>query len=118
MHGFEEIQNLELFKVIRKILSQEEFSSVCIQTENLNNYIEKLMPTCSDRGNYKYIAETRDFKKLHIDDSDCFPRYYFSIDCLIAEILLFMYARKELLVGNIMVFSSSINKFVCVCSFQ
>ena len=49
-----------------------------IETENTINHIERLSPTCKDRGAYRWIAEAKPKSKVVIDGHDMFPRLYFS----------------------------------------
>ena len=53
--------------------------------DGITFHIERLMPTCSDRGDWKVLVESRNWKHS-VDDSDMFPRYYFNWDRMLLEI--------------------------------
>lgn len=82
-------------------ISQDEFQiiidflwDICIETPHANLYIERL-PNYSDRGRYKWIAESKDNRILTIDGGDMFPRLFFLSESLTAEIKAWTAARNE-----------------------
>jgi len=68
---------------------------VSIKMANGMVTIERVMPTCFDRGNYIVKASSRDNHKLYIDGADMFPRYYFDLEAMITEIEAWIDTRKQ-----------------------
>lgn len=89
--------NAEIYYVLKELLSTFSARYIVIKTKYTTHHIERLMPTCKDRGRWKWIAETdmeafeemekNDEARLsHIDRADLFPRLYFRDDSLINEV--------------------------------
>lgn len=51
-------------------------------------------PGHCDRGNF--IAKIFNGPSVHIDDQDCWPRYYFDFDVAQSEVLAWLEKRKQL----------------------
>ena len=90
---------------LKELLSDRK-NCIFIGTEYTHHYIERVMSTCSDRGRWKWFAETnskyiQDVEKIeaaqvcHIDAADLFPRYYFLDDSLINEIIAWLDVRGQ-----------------------
>ena len=76
-----------------------------METDYTIHYFERLMPTCRDRGRWKWIAETKpeaygnkEASHCHIDHQDLFPRLYFSEISLAAEFFEWLKQRSQAIV--------------------
>jgi len=78
---------------------------IVIDTKYTRLHIERLMGSCSDRGRWKWIAETKtdayeehplsvEASRSHIDGGDMFPRLYFLDDSLCNEIFSWLHKRN------------------------
>jgi hypothetical protein len=94
------LEHRECFSLLLKVY----VPYIVVKTKYTTNHIEKLMPTCSDRGRWKWIAETNydAFDKMrddeeaqnsHIDGADCFPRFYFRDESLVTELFAWIMRR-------------------------
>jgi hypothetical protein len=79
------------------------FYYILIETKYTRHYIEKFMPTCADRGKWKWIAVNyginyqdeidEEGHRSHIDGSDCFPRLFFQDDSMCNELFAWLQMR-------------------------
>lgn len=60
--------------------------------DGITMHIEKVMSTAADRGEWKVLVESHNWKHS-VDQADCFPRYYFRWDFMILEIEEWMRRR-------------------------
>lgn len=78
---------------------------IVIETKYTMLHIERLMGSCSDRGRWKWIGETKidayeerpiweEASRSHIDGGDMFPRLYFLDDSLCNEIFAWLHKRN------------------------
>ena len=98
-----EIINDLVEKAIFDFFRHEFFGWIEIDLNYATISIEKLMPTCADRGKYKILATHKfeHFDKCYIDYEDAFPRYYFSFECMIRELKSWIKARPQLEIDEI-----------------
>jgi|GEM_PF-3013186 hypothetical protein len=79
---------------------------IVVETDFTINHFEKLLASCSDRGSFKWIAETKvcayeaastceSARLAHIDECDYFPRAYFFADSLLKEFEMWRRKRKQ-----------------------
>lgn len=54
----------------------------------------ELRPTYCNRGTFLVNANSNDPARITIDWADGFPRYYFSAECCVSELLAWMAARE------------------------
>lgn len=83
--------------VIRTMMRQHSVMYIVIETLYTAHHLERLMPTCRDRGRWKWIGESKteywegleknvpEARKSHIDRGDMFPRFYFLDSSFINE---------------------------------
>lgn len=87
------------------LLTRRPVLCVVIKTKATVHYIEKLPPSCKDRGKIKWWAETTfididtgsdydEAQRSHIDQGDLFPRVYFHTDTFLKEFLTWLTIRK------------------------
>jgi hypothetical protein len=83
-------------EILRAMMETYSTYYIVIKTKFTTHHLEKLMPTCKDRGKWKWIAETNHeaFEEMgrdgearlsHVDGGDLFPRLYFLRDSFINE---------------------------------
>jgi hypothetical protein len=90
---------LERLKILSKLV--KFFNYVVIETEKTTSHIELLSATCSDRGRYKWIVESKAPRELTIDSFDMFPRLYFEESSLVAEIEAWLIKREQFDISSI-----------------
>lgn len=90
-------------KAIKKFFRHESFGWVEIDLNYAVISIELLLPSCSDRGNFKVLADHKveHSDKCYIDYADGFPRYYFNFDCMIDELKSWILSRNKLEIEKI-----------------
>jgi hypothetical protein len=82
--------------LLRAMMKTYSIHYIVIHTKFTTHHLEKLMPTCHDRGKWKWIAETKpeafeemdnneESRKSHVDRNDLFPRLYFLGESFINE---------------------------------
>lgn len=52
-------------------------------------------PSYCDRGRFTVKAFSSDYSKFYIDESDCFPRYYFKMENLLSELKAYIDFNKD-----------------------
>lgn len=65
-----------------------------VEATSTRHHIEMLMPSVSDRGRYKWIAEGE-----NVDCADCFPRLYFLQDSFSEEFNAWLAVRNQKIVA-------------------
>lgn len=76
---------------------------IVLESKNTRHHLEILSPSCSDRGIYKWIAESKDSRIITVDDHDMFPRYYFLSESLIKEMVEWLKKRNELIIPKVFI---------------
>ncbi|HMG68277.1 MAG TPA: hypothetical protein VK588_11350 [Chitinophagaceae bacterium] len=100
--------NKTALEVVSRLLNNNFY--IVIETEYTKHHIERLMPTCKDRGRFKWIAETKgeaygakglkkEARFSHIDNADLFPRLYFRDESLINEISDWLKMRNLIIIN-------------------
>ncbi len=93
-------------RVLRNFLLFTYVNYMVVESKYITHHIERLKGTCNDRGSVKWIAESNkrywedvdaipDSRLSHIDESDCFPRFYFKTENFIDELEQFNTIRKQ-----------------------
>ncbi len=83
-----------------------EILYIVVETDFIQNHIEKVPRSNRDRGTVKWIAETKnaafesmdddeDARKCHIDNADCFPRFYYHPESFLNELAAFLSVRNQ-----------------------
>jgi hypothetical protein len=92
-----------MVEILKNLLQTQIY--IVITTKYTIHHIEKLSPSCKDRGKWKWIAEPiqpnqyenqqidEEARLSHIDQSDLFPRLFFNDFCIMSEILSFLSTR-------------------------
>ncbi len=105
----EEVDQVVYYAVLKSLMATFSARYIVIKTKYTIHHIERLMPTCKDRGKWKWIAETNTaaFKDMEdyaearqslIDNGDLFPRLYFRDDSLMNEISHWMQMRNLIII--------------------
>ncbi len=105
----EEVDQVVYYAVLKSLMAAFSARYIVVKTKYTTHHIERLMPTCKDRGKWKWIAETnteayREMEKndearlSHIDRADLFPRLYFRDDSLMNEISHWMQIRNLIII--------------------
>ncbi len=100
-----DVSNEVKFDLIRAMMKTYSIHYIVIHTKFTTHHLEKLMPTCKDRGAWKWIGETKHeaFDEMgrggeaglsHIDRGDMFPRLYFLTDSFINEFREWLKCRE------------------------
>lgn len=92
--------------IFRNMIESKTSSYIVIETANTLHHIERLSTSVADRGRYKWSAEMKasayvevalnlsdEAKRSHIDEADCFPRYFYMEQSLINEVFQFIIVR-------------------------
>lgn len=91
------------FDVIRTMMHSYSVGYITIETQCTIHHLERLMPTCRDRGRWKWLAETKadifdsdneEWQRSNIDHADCFPRLYFKEDSFLNEFREWLRVRE------------------------
>jgi hypothetical protein len=102
-------------RVLRNFLLYTTIKYMVVDTKYITHHVEKLLPTCRDRGSVKWIAESNmrywqevdtvpESRLSHIDGGDMFPRLYFGEENFCDELKRFNKIRgQELLTLTVMV---------------
>jgi hypothetical protein len=89
-----------------RLIGAMDVKYLVVETDYTTNHFEKLLGSCSDRGSFKWIAETNmtayeenmqdpRAHKAKINGSDLFPRLYFYADCLVKEFRRWCAIRQQ-----------------------
>lgn len=95
----------EIINSLYKIIDTPDNNYFIVETKWTINHFEKLLPSCRDRGKWKWIAETKctafnnqdddpEIQRSFIDHQDMFPRLYFTEECLVNEFLQWLDVRR------------------------
>ena len=96
------MSNLDSLDVLRSMMNTYSIRYIVAETNYTRHHIERLMPTCKDRGKWKWSPEpsfpnvhykTDEDAKRHVEESlrsnidgaDLFPRLYFFDSSFLAE---------------------------------
>lgn len=88
------------------LMQYKEIVYLIVETDFIQNHIEKVPRSNRDRGTVKWIAETRFeayeamkgnkmAQKCHVDGGDCFPRFYFHPESFLNELAAFLSIRDQ-----------------------
>lgn len=83
---------------ILELLNDPDNIGIRIEGENSTHYVERIMPSANDRGNFKWFAESKDHVQLTIDGGDLFPRVFFKATTLVEEMYAWAERRGEIFV--------------------